>query len=168
MRLFEPVLSRRELGTQFIWFCLWVVTTGFAVYLHPSPFGHGTHQELGFPPCPVVLLFDRPCPGCGLTTSWTAFVHGDFALSWRAHPLGPLTYALFSVSALLALYGFWTKRRLVTETRLMNWGAVALGTIFLTFGIYRTMTTTGYADQVERMYLQVQSVGQDTHPKGRR
>jgi len=32
--------------------------------------GHGTHQQLGLPPCTFYVIFQRPCPACGMTTSW--------------------------------------------------------------------------------------------------
>ena len=31
------------------------------------------------------------CPGCGLTRSWVALMHGNLADSIREHPLGPIT-----------------------------------------------------------------------------
>ncbi|HEY0866682.1 MAG TPA: DUF2752 domain-containing protein [Fimbriimonas sp.] len=152
MKLYEPARNRRDLAMQLVWFVLWLGVTGVALYLEPSPFGHGTHQQLGFPPCPTVLIFDRPCPGCGMTTSWSALVHGQFLASWRSHPMGPLSYGLFTGSAILSLVGFLSVRRLVTESRLVNWGGMAFGLLFLAFGLIRTFATVGYADQIERMY----------------
>src|SRR5687768_9011989 len=86
--LFEPVEPRRVRG-GFVFFGSWLVVTGIALALTPNPAGHGTHKQLGLSACPSAVLFDRPCPGCGLTTSWTAFVHGDFAASVSAHLFGP-------------------------------------------------------------------------------
>jgi hypothetical protein len=59
-----------------------------AVWLTPDPRGFGTHQRLGLPPCTMILLFDRPCPGCGMTTSFAHFVRGQFADAVRANPAG--------------------------------------------------------------------------------
>lgn len=153
MRLLEPVGSRRELVLQLAWFGVWVFATALAVYLSPNSHGHGTHQQLGFPPCPTVLLFDKPCPGCGLTTSWAAIVHGDIALAWRSHPFGPLTYGVFTASAWICLYGYWKVLRFATETRIVNLGALAIGAAFLAFGIARAATTTGYAHHLEQLYM---------------
>jgi Protein of unknown function (DUF2752) len=39
--------------------------------VEPSNRGFGTHEQLGLPPCTWKLLFDRPCPSCGMTTAWS-------------------------------------------------------------------------------------------------
>jgi len=47
---------------------------------------------------PTVCMFrritGRPCPSCGLTRSWNAVSRGRLLDAVRAHPLGPLTFAL--------------------------------------------------------------------------
>ena len=48
-----------------------------AAWLEPSPTGIGTHQQLGLPPCTFWMLFGRPCPTCGMTTSWAHLVRGQ-------------------------------------------------------------------------------------------
>ena len=45
------------------------------------------------PPCPFRLLTGLPCPGCGMTRSLSAMLHGNLALSFRYHPLGPVLFA---------------------------------------------------------------------------
>lgn len=126
--------------------------TGFGVYLHPDRAGHGTHQELGLPPCPSVLLFNRPCPGCGLTTSWTAFIHGDFAFAFHAHPLGPITYLAFTAAAWLALYGLIKGQRVRTEEPRLSWTMMAGALVFFAFGIWRMATTPHYQTPQEAAY----------------
>jgi len=37
--------------------------------------------------CPMVILFGIPCPGCGLTRAGVLFLTGNFAESFRMHPL---------------------------------------------------------------------------------
>lgn len=58
--------------------------------LTPSPLGHGTHQQLGLPPCTAVLLWSIPCPACGMTTSWALATRGEFAEAARANAGGLL------------------------------------------------------------------------------
>jgi hypothetical protein len=48
-----------------------------AAVAKPDPRGLGTHQHFGFPPCTFRVLFGRPCPACGMTTSWTHLVRGQ-------------------------------------------------------------------------------------------
>lgn len=54
---------------------------GIAACLRPDPSGRGTHQQLGLPPCTFAFLVGRPCPSCGMTTSWSLLLHGH---PWRA------------------------------------------------------------------------------------
>ena len=131
-----PVPTRRELSAYFAWFLIWVAVTVVAAVLTPHPDGHGTHRQLGFPPCPSVLLLNRPCPGCGLTTSWTATVHGQLSQAIAAHPLGPILYIGFTVSALLAL-GAWVRRRAFVYTvgfHRLSWVLIAA---YFAFSTYR-------------------------------
>ncbi len=133
----RPVLKSRHLQGQAAWCVAWVLCTAAGVFMRPSPVGHATHTQLGLPPCPSMLLFHRPCPGCGLTTSWTYLLHGDLAASFHAHPFGPLLYLLFTVGTGFAAYGLFTKRWVDTNTKPMNWFLVCLMVAFLGFGFWR-------------------------------
>ncbi len=145
-RLFElrTVDSRRTLYGQLMWFLMWLGTTGFAVYLRPDPHSHGTHQQLGLPPCPSVLAFHRPCPGCGLTTSFTATVHGDFIAAFKAHAFGPILYALFTVTALACGWLWYKKIRFDTDNKLFNYALGILVALFLVYGGIRFGLVTDY------------------------
>jgi len=63
---------------------------GVAAMLHPQADGLGTHQQLGLPPCTVRVLFGRPCPSCGMTTSWAHLVRGNVSEALRANVGGTL------------------------------------------------------------------------------
>lgn len=56
----------------------------------PSPLGYGTHQQWGFGPCVWRVLWEMPCPVCGMTTSLTYWFRGDWWRAMRIHPAGPL------------------------------------------------------------------------------
>ena len=139
-----------ERAKQLFWFATWFAVTTVAVLLRPSIHGHGTHQQLGLPPCPSVLLFDRPCPGCGLTTSWTAFVHGDFATSFHAHPLGPIYYLGFTATAIWALVGALRGVRLRTESQAWTRAITVSVVVLIGFGFVRMLMTPHYAAEYER------------------
>jgi hypothetical protein len=153
MTIFENGVRRTKLAGQAMWFAGWFFVTCFAAYLKPDPSGHGTHQQLGLPPCPSVLLFDRPCPGCGLTTSWTALVHGQIGFAFHAHAIGPFLYLLFTVSAWLALYGFLTGKRLMLEAKIPSRIIYATAILFIGFGVVRMAVTPGFGTQKERLYV---------------
>jgi hypothetical protein len=63
---------------------------GLAAWLVPDPSGHGTHAQLGLVPCGWVLAFDKPCPTCGMTTSFAHAADGHFLDALHAQPLGAL------------------------------------------------------------------------------
>lgn len=67
-----------------VW-CLFLIS-GFSlsVYLSPSPRGFGTHEQLGLAPCSFEYLTSLPCPSCGMTTSFSHFVRGQWPRALRA------------------------------------------------------------------------------------
>jgi Protein of unknown function (DUF2752) len=143
---FEKVESRKGLSGQLLWFLLWAFVTCCAIYLNPSPEGHGTHTQLGLPPCPSVALLGRPCPGCGLTTSFTAFVHGQIGFAFHAHPFGPILYMLLTVSGLACFYGYVKKYRLDLASKSFNRVTMAFMVVFLGFGLVRFCIDSHYGD----------------------
>lgn len=65
-----------------------------AAYLEPNPQGYGTHRALGLPPCSMKIMFNIPCPACGMTTSFAHFVRGQLPSSVRANAAGTLLAAV--------------------------------------------------------------------------
>lgn len=72
-----------------------------AAWLSPSGDGHGTHEQLGLAPCTWVALFDKPCPTCGMTTSFAHTADASFLTAATTQPLGMLL-------AIGAAAMFWT------------------------------------------------------------
>lgn len=60
--------------------------------------------------CPFKVTTGLPCPGCGLTRSAVALLHGDLSTSVFFHPLGgPLLAAMLAVALIDAWV--WFRRR---------------------------------------------------------
>ena len=82
---------------------------GIAISLRPSPDGMGTHQQLGLPPCTTVALFGVRWPSCGMTTSWSLFVRGDWIASVQVNAggflLAVIALAYLPASCYLSLRG---------------------------------------------------------------
>ncbi len=78
------------------------VVFGIAVWLTPDPRGFGTHQQLGMPPCTFRTVMGVNCPHCGLTTSFSWFVRGQFQQSMHANPAG----LMLAVTSVLILVWF--------------------------------------------------------------
>lgn len=54
------------------------------------PRTHGTHQQLGLPPCSFYALTGWPCPSCGFTTSFSLVAHGDIRNAFGVNSVGTL------------------------------------------------------------------------------
>ena len=54
-------------------------------------------------PCLFRMLFQISCPGCGMTRSWIALLHGDVLASFRYHPFGLPIFSLGISMAVIAL-----------------------------------------------------------------
>ena len=73
--------------------------------LRPDPSGMGTHQQLGLPACTIAVLFDKPCPSCGMTTSWSYLTQGKVLSALKANAGGAMLgviAACFAPWALIA------------------------------------------------------------------
>lgn len=58
-----------------------------------QPRTHGTHRQLGLPPCTMLSTVGFPCPSCGMTTSIALVFHGDLPAACRANWAGVLLAA---------------------------------------------------------------------------
>lgn len=70
-----------------------------ATQLRPAISGLGTHQQLGLPPCTARMLWGIRCPACGMTTSWTHLVRGQWTASLNANAGGMMLGLLTLVSS---------------------------------------------------------------------
>lgn len=85
-----------------------ITLLGTAAWLTPDPSGLGTHQQLNLPPCTFTVLFDIPCPSCGMTTSWSHLMRGQLMAAFQANAGGAL---LGMLSAVSAPWLFWVSLR---------------------------------------------------------
>lgn len=56
--------------------------------LKASPAGHGTHTQIGLPPCGFAMSTGKPCPTCGMTTAFAHAAHGEYLTAFRTQPGG--------------------------------------------------------------------------------
>lgn len=108
--LFHKTLGRLRTmrnGYKLLFPLTALLLTTLLVFLKPAPQGLGTHQALGLPPCLFLTLTGLICPSCGLTTSWTHFVHGNFLQAWQSHLLGPPLYILFMLLSAAMLLSYF-------------------------------------------------------------
>jgi hypothetical protein len=102
------------------------------------PLKMGAHQRLGMPPCEFVVMFKKPCPSCGLTTSFSLLMHGDILGSLRANVVGT-GMALFALmlipwSLLIAFRGRYLWVQSIERAGLWSAG-ILLGLLLIRWGI---------------------------------
>lgn len=128
-------------GNRLAWFILFALPTAVfitAALLTPNPHGHGTHTQLGLPPCGFLVMTGLPCPGCGLTTSFTFIMHGDLVSAAYANPFGLLLFFVsFScaVTALLGLVRGWPVVPVLERLHAERWAILLAVGSLLTWGI---------------------------------
>lgn len=84
---------------------------GVAAILKPDARGLGTHCQLGFPPCALMLIAGIPCPTCGMTTAFAHTVRGQWLSALRAQPFGFLLAIGLLLLAGTCVYIVGTGRR---------------------------------------------------------
>jgi hypothetical protein len=57
--------------------------------------------------CPFKVLTGLPCPGCGLTRSSVALLHGDLSTAVYFHPLGPPIILAAVIVGLVDAWAWW-------------------------------------------------------------
>lgn len=104
-----------------------------ACLLTPDPRGHGTHQQLGFPPCTLVALFGIRCPTCGMTTAWAALVRGRL-LTGLAANVGGVLLALAAMGTVIGLSAtalFGRRPKWFPDTNGFVWGGMVIAAVTL-------------------------------------
>lgn len=96
---------------------------GIAAWLSPDPSGHGTHRQLGLPPCSSVIAFGIKCPACGMTTSWALMIEGRITEALVANVGGSLLFVVAFVSIPWLLWTVWTGKRHLRD----QWRMFVLG-----------------------------------------
>ena len=83
---------------------------GAGMLMTPSPTGMGTHTGFGLPPCGMLVMTGRPCPTCGVTTSFVFAAHGRFGEALVNQPFGLVVFALAAAGLLLSVATLATGR----------------------------------------------------------
>lgn len=82
-------------------------------------------------------LTGRSCPSCGLTTSVSAILHGQFGLAWRANPMGFVIVAAAVVVAFNSLFALLWGRSVRIENTRFTLLLLALLALWLLHGVVR-------------------------------
>jgi hypothetical protein len=150
---YDPRPRRPRRVPRYVRVLLVLMAVGFAAVLTTAaclrpyeadgtPRMMATHTQLGLRPCNMVVLTGKPCPACGMTTSFALLVHGDVANSLRANWVGTLLCVGVAVLIPWAAVGayrgrlLWVRNGEMFATILLTtllvlmmarWGAIMLG-----------------------------------------
>lgn len=109
-----------------------------SAWLSPDRRGFGTHQQLGLPPCSFEAATHVPCPGCGLTTSFTNMAHLHPVDALRAHLMGPPLFALtlaVALAAPVAIRRGWSVQEVLARPWLTAYLGATLAAGMITFSV---------------------------------
>lgn len=114
------------------------LATVFALAAWINPYGRdgrpatmATHRQLGLPACDFLVLTGRPCPACGLTTSFAFTVRGDAINAARANWVGLLMAAFLMLAVPWAVASAVAGRALLVR----NLEAALIGVLFTLYGL---------------------------------
>lgn len=130
-----------KLVNRIVWAILFVVPVAVfitAALIEPAPAGHGTHMQLGLPPCGFIEVTGLPCPGCGLTTSFAHMIRGHFIGAAFANPFGVLLFGMTAAWIPLAAFGVvrgFSVLATLDELRVDRWGMFVVGSSMVIWGV---------------------------------
>jgi len=92
--------------------CLAMLLVG--ARLSPTNEGHGTHTQLGLPPCAFAVTLGRPCATCGMTTAVSTAAGGNLVRAVAVQPFGAGVALAASSAFWIALFSAATGSRVWT------------------------------------------------------
>lgn len=132
-----PSLTRSRVAWLFLWVVPLVVLT-IAAFLTPSAEGHGTHTQLGLPPCGFLTVTGLVCPGCGLTTCFAHMANFDVVAAVSAQPMGVMLFFITVAAVPLAFLGMvrgWPVVQTLDRMRVDLWAILMSAVTLLVWGI---------------------------------
>lgn len=96
----------------------------------------------GLWPCAFHVITGLHCPGCGLTRTLHALVHGDIARAWAMNPLAIVALPLLAL--MLAQWGFARPLLPAWLDRRVHDGRVWIAALVL-FGVLRNLPYAPFA-----------------------
>lgn len=133
--------------SRLVWLVLWagplaVLIT--AALLSPAGEGHGTHTQLGLPPCGFLVYTGYPCPGCGLTTSFAHMVRLEVFGAFHANPFGILLFLCTAAMIPLALVGMIRRMPVIDTLDRLHAEKIAIVLSVLSIVVWGVKVATQY------------------------
>jgi hypothetical protein len=115
-----------------------------AAMLTPTAEGHGTHTQLGLPPCGFIVYTGYPCPGCGLTTSFAHMIRLQIGGALGANPFGVLLFLCTAAMVPLALLGIVRRMPVIDTLDRLHAEKIAIGLSVISIAVWITRVTVQY------------------------
>jgi len=136
----ESPLGRVALSTRLGWLVLLagpLFVLVVAALLTPDPAGHGTHRQLGLPPCGFLFVTGYPCPACGLTTSFAHMIRAQVVGAAAANPFGILLFLVTAATVPVAAVGLvrgWPVFETLDRLHFEKWALLLVCTSLVVWG----------------------------------
>lgn len=115
-----------------------------AALLTPSAEGHGTHTQLGLPPCGFLVYTGFPCPGCGLTTSFAHMIRMEVGGAFSANPFGILLFLCTAAMVPLSLLGVARRMPVIDTLDRLHAEKVAIGLSIVSITVWISKVAIQY------------------------
>ncbi len=115
-----------------------------AALLTPSGEGHGTHTQLGLPPCGFLVYTGYPCPGCGLTTSFAHMIRFEVIGAFHANPFGILLFLCTAAMVPLASVGILRRMPVIDTLDRLHAEKIAIALSVVSIGVWLVKVATQY------------------------
>lgn len=115
-----------------------------AAFLTPASAGHGTHTQLGLPPCGFLVYTGYPCPGCGLTTAFSHMIRFEVVGAFHANPFGILLFACTAAMIPLASFGLVRRMPVIDTLDRLHAEKIAIGLSVVSVTVWLVKVATQY------------------------
>lgn len=97
--------------------------------------------ESGDPTCLMRILFNLPCPGCGMTRAWVHTAHGNLGTAFEYNLFGPIGMAAAAGLVLFTVYSLVRRRPPERLLSMLNprW-LLALIVVWLVYSVIRMIS----------------------------
>jgi hypothetical protein len=115
-----------------------------AAFLAPAAEGHGTHTQLGLPPCGFLVYTGYPCPGCGLTTAFAHMVRFEVVGAFHSNPFGIPLFLCTLAMIPLGVLGIVRRMPVVDTLDRLHAEKIAIVLSVLSIGVWLTKVAMQY------------------------
>lgn len=115
-----------------------------AAFLAPAAEGHGTHTQLGLPPCGFLVYTGYPCPGCGLTTAFAHMVRFEVVGAFHSNPFGIPLFLCTLAMIPLGVFAIVRRMPVVDTLDRLHAEKIAIVLSVLSIGVWLTKVAMQY------------------------